>query len=217
MLKNTKTDNIYVSILADGMLHAPSTEDTEGAVRRDYETSSGEKGTKWEHVYSELTGKISKVAFREGDFGLQLQVTFEDEGNKPIVLSVNTQSNFGEDIMKKLPNVDMEKAVKLVPYSFKDEKGKTKRGVTIYQDEQKIQSFYYDPETKKPLHGYPVAKLPKVKKGEKVPTSFWKLFYLQANAFLVEDLKARLKIEETVDASDSELEEMVEDAAKNLE
>lgn len=216
MLKNTKTDSIYVSILADGMLHVPSAEGVEGAVRRDYETSTGEKGTKWEHVFSELTGKITKVTFKEGDYGLQLQVTFEDEGNKPIVLSVNAQSNFGEDIMKKLPNIDMEKAVKVVPYSFKDEKGKQKRGVTIYQDEQKIQSFYYDPKTKKTLHGYPVAKIPKVKKGEKVPTSFWKLFYLQANAFLVEDLKARLKINSQEEPTDSELEEMVEDAEKAL-
>lgn len=219
MLTNNKRDDIFVSILADGMLHHSVPEGTEGAVLRKYKTSTGEEGSKWEHQYTELTGMITKVAFHEGDYGLQLQVTFKDEGDKPITLSVNAQSNFGEDIMKKLPNVDLTKPVKLVPYAFEDEKTKKpKRGVTIYQDEAKIANFYYDAEKKKPLHGYPTPKIPKVKKGEKVPTSFWKLFYLQANAFLVEDIKERLKIEtEEVSASDGDLEDMVEEANKALE
>lgn len=217
MLTNNKRNDTFVSILVDGLLHVTCPEGTEDAVKRTYKTSDGVERSKWEHQYTELTGTISKIAFYEGDFGLQLQVTVTDESDKPITLSVNAASNFGEDIMKKLPNVDLTKPVKFVPYSFEDEKTKKpKRGVTIYQGDEKIQSFYWDSEKKKPLNGYPVANLPKIKKGEKVPTSFWKLFYLQANAFLVEDIKKRLKIEDAEVEAGDELEQMAEDAKKAL-
>ena len=224
MLTNNRRTDTFVSILADGLLHVTANEETEGAVKRTYETKERDsdgnfiKKSKWELQYTELTGMISGIKFYEGDYGLQLQVTFTDDTDKPITLSVNTQSNFGEDIMKKLPNIDLKQPVKLVPYSFKDEKtGKPRRGVTIYQGEEKIQSFYYDAEKKKTLHGYPVAKLPKVKKGEKVPTSFWKLFYLQANAFLVEDIKKRMNITEDAAEGDKELDDLVADAQSALD
>ena len=77
-LKNTRADNQFVSILADGTLRMPVPEFTEGAVTREYETSDGKTGTKHEMVYTELSGMITKIAFFEGEYGKLLQLTIED-------------------------------------------------------------------------------------------------------------------------------------------
>ncbi len=72
-LKNNQREGKFVSILADGKMHMTVPEGTEGAVKRDYETSDGKKGTKHELVYTELSGMIEKIEFYEGDFGKSSQ------------------------------------------------------------------------------------------------------------------------------------------------
>lgn len=188
MLKNTRPSNSFVSILSDGTMRVAAEEGAEGAVKREYETSDGKTGSKWEYVYTELTGKITNVSFYEGDYGKLIQLTVEDEESDPVVLSVNTSSNFGEDIMKKLPSIDLEEPVTLAPYSFEDDKGKKKRGVTITQNGEKLKNFYYDEEKKKNLHGFPEVKLPK---GKKPTKDFWKLYFLEARMFLIDETEKR--------------------------
>ncbi len=214
MLKNTRSNDTFVSILSDGLLHLAATESTPGAVKREYETSDGKKGSKWELVYTELTGMITKIAFRDGDFGKSLQLSVTDEEDSTIVLSVNTQSNFAEDLMKKLPAIDLKKSVKIAPYSFEDEKGKKKRGVTIYQEEEKIQNYFYSVKSKKNIHGYPD---PKVKKGKPFSKEQWKMYFMEARLFLIEFITEHFNITDEVDTSDAKLEEMVNDAAKALD
>lgn len=185
-LKNTREDKIYASVLADGLIHVEVPEDTEGAVKRDYETSDGKTGTKWEHVYNELSGKISSIAFFDGDFGKSLQITVEDpDGGKPIMLSLGTMSGYGEDVMKKLPSVDLTKEVTFAPYSFKDDKGKSKKGITVLQDGNKIKNFYYDDVEKVNINGFPVPPTPK--KGKALTTDEWKMYFMQARIFLVDE------------------------------
>lgn len=200
MLKNTKSDLKFVSILADGSMRLPVTEDTEGAVRRDYETSDGKTGTKWELVFTELSGMIDKIAFYDGEYAKLLQLTFkdpEDEEAEPIVLSVSTASTFGEDIMKKLLNIDRTKPVKLVPYSFDDEKGKTKKGVTVYQEvdgeQVKLENYFYDKDTKKVCNGYP--EVPAGHGKKPVSKDEWKIYFATARLFLVNTLTDKLGIE----------------------
>lgn len=199
MLKNTKNDNKYVSILADATMRLPVTEDTEGAVKRDYETSDGNTGTKWELVFTELSGKIDKIAFFDGEYAKLLQLTFtnpEDEDEEPLILSVSTGSTFGEDIMKKLLSIDMEKPVRLVPYSFDDEKTKkTKKGVTIYQDgDTKVKNFFYDEETKKVCNGYPEVPAGHGKKA--VSKDEWKIYFAQARLFMINTIIEKFGLEQ---------------------
>lgn len=182
-LKNTKSQDKFVSILADGTMRVVVPEGTEGAVKRSYETSDGKTGSKHELVYTELTGMITKIKFFEGDYGKLIQLTVLDEEDEEVVLSISTAQPFGEDVMKKLPNIDLKESVKIVPYSFKDEKtGKLKKGVTIYQDEKKMQNYFYDHKKKANINGYPD---PKFKK--KTPTKDdWKLYFLNARVFLID-------------------------------
>lgn len=195
MLKNTRENKDYVSILADGTLRVVVPEGTDGAVRREYETSDGKTGVKHELVFTEISGIISKIAFFDGDFGKLLQLTFTDGDEKPLTLSVSTETNFGEDIMKKLPAIDLDNYVRFVPYSFEDEKtGKTKKGVTIYQGQEendegemvdiKIGNYFYDTEKKKNLHKFPEA--PTAPKGKEVSKEKWKMYFMEARIFLIE-------------------------------
>ena len=217
MLKNTKSDLKYVSILSDASMRLPVTEDTEGAVKRDYETSDGKTGSKFELVFTELSGKIDKVAFFDGEYAKLLQLTFinpEDEEEEPLILSVSTGSTFGEDIMKKLLSIDMEKPVRFVPYSFDDEKTKkNKKGVTIYQDEEKVKNFFYDEETKKVCNGYP--EVPAGHGKKPVSKDEWKIYFAQARLFMINTITEKFGLE--ADARDTSWDEDTQPEAPELE
>lgn len=224
-LKNTDTgrmDTIFASVLADGKIHVGATEHTEGAVKREYETSDGKSGEKWELLYTELSGTIEKVSFFEGNYGKNLQIVVrddEDESAKPITLSIPTESNFGEDVMKKLPNINQKKVVTFAPYSFLDDKGKRKRGVTVTQESkkgevEKIQNFYYDAKIKEVANGYP--EVPKPKKGKALTKSDWRKYFGNAREFLIEDLTERLGLEDEEAEKVSDLQKKAKKEAEDF-
>jgi len=196
-LKLAEENKIFANILADGKLHVTVPEDTEGAITRKYKTSDGLEGSKTELVYSEVKGKISEIKFYEGSYGRNIQLTITDGEDKPIVVSLSTSSSFGEDLMKKIIAVDMERVVKIIPYSFLDDKGKSKKGITLYQKEEgknpeKVKNYFYDEEAKKTLHGFPEPK-----KGKKpLSKDQWKLYFGEVREFLVEKVKEHFKIED---------------------
>lgn len=181
MLINNQKDNNFLSILADGTIRQIVPEGTEGSVVREYEDSKGNKGVKTEMVYTEVTGLVTKVAFYEGDYGKLLQLTITD-GEDEHVLSVSTASNFGEDIMKKLMSIKMDEQCRFAPYAFTDDKGKMKKGVTIYQGENKVSDYFHDAD-KKPLHGYP--EIPAGHGKKPVTTDEWKMYFMQARMFMI--------------------------------
>ncbi len=219
MLKNTRENKDYVSILADATMRVVVPEGTENAVRREYETSDGKTGVKYELVFTEISGIISKVAFFDGDFGKLLQLTFTDGDEKPLTLSVSTETNFGEDLMKKLPAIDMDNYVRLVPYSFTDENsGKTKKGVTVYQGQEenedgemvdiKIGNYFYDAEKKKNLHKFPDA--PVAPKGKEISKEKWKMYFMEARIFLIDFITDFFDLEnqEDEDTSSDDVDEV---------
>lgn len=191
---NEKPVGKFVNILADGLMRLVVTEETVGAKKRDYETSSGEKGTKYELVFTELTGMIEKIGFWEGDYGKLIQITVKDGEEEPIILSISTSGSFGEELMKKLPNVDLKKAVKIIPYSFiPDGKKNSKKGINIYQGDIKLGNYYYDEDTKKATNGYPN---PKVTAGKKPSKDFWRKFFAEARDFMIADTIKRFNVVE---------------------
>ena len=179
----------FISVLADGKMHLNVPEGTEGAIKREYETSDGKKGSKTELVFTELSGIISGLKFWEGDYGVSLQVTVLDGEEEPVILSLNATQTFGEDFMKKLPNINLKKPVTISPYSFEDDKEKKRRGVTVYQEDEKVENFYYDKDKKKNANGYPSPAKKYTKKSE------WKKYFQEANEFLIGDITKRFKLE----------------------
>lgn len=224
MLGKTSEEKVYASVLSDGKIHITVPEGTEGSVIRKYKTSDGLEGQKTEMVYNDIIGKITSISFKDGNFGSQLQVTISDGKGKPVVLSLGTASNFGEDMMKKLINVDMERALKIVPFSFKDDKGKGKRGVTIWQHNpktkknEKVSNYFYDDEKKVNINGFPEPKPKKGKTTKDFTKDQWKLYFGEVREFLVDKIKEHFKIEESsVASSDEDFDAMVAEAAAAIE
>jgi hypothetical protein len=175
----------YYTVLSDGKFHTEVEEGTEGAVRREYETSDGKKGVKIERIAQTITGRLTNISIYEGDYGKLLQLTM---GDNDLIISLPTQSSFGEDVMKKLPNIDVEKDVKLSPYSFVDENGKTRKGISIVQDGVKVENYYHEKKGDKyvAINGYP--DIPADAKS--YDSEDWKLFFGQARKFLVSQVQA---------------------------
>lgn len=179
--EQSSKDEYYTILGSDGKFRLTVPEGTEKSVKRDYEDSAGVKGVKNELVFDKLSGKITNVAFHDGKFGKSLQVTLTDEVGD-MIISLNTATNFGEDAMKKLPNIDLTKVVSFTPYAFTDDKGKLRKGISIVQDGKKITNYFYDEAEKKNLHGFPTPK----GDTKKYSKDKWKIYFLEAREFLVE-------------------------------
>lgn len=171
-----------MSILSsDGTLRLQVPEGTEGCVRREYETSDGTKGVKHELVFKSLSGKITNMDEFDGDYGTSLLVTLTYDGGEDII-AFSTGTPFGEDFMKKLPNINLEEFVTIQPYSFTDDTSKLRKGLSIKQGDEKIMNFFSekDGDNWKNLHGYPDPT------GDEKNADDWKLYFLQARKFLLE-------------------------------
>ena len=189
-LTNDRQNNNYVSILgSDGTFRVQVPEGTEGSVVREYELKDGTKGSKIEQVFTTLSGKITGVGFIESEYGKNLILTITDEAGD-VKLSMSTEQNFGEDFMKKLPGLDLDQAVTLKPYAFEDDNGKTRKGITVYQDGEKMDNFFYDAEKKKNTNGYPVPE----KDGKGFEKDDWKIYFMTARKFLINYTKENFNI-----------------------
>ena len=109
---------------------------------------------------------------------------FDNDG----IVSLGTSSSFGEDLMKKLIGLDFSLPVRLVPYSFTTDKGKNKRGITVYQVNTKVDSFYFDPMKKVSTNGIPETE------GDttKFDADDWKMHFMKVRKFLVGEVEKLL-------------------------
>lgn len=167
-------------------------QDSPEAVRRDWETPDGKKGTKYERHVQGLFGFITNVQFFDGDYGRTVQITLDpDEDGVSPQISLNTSSREGTDFLRKLPNVNLKKEVKLSPYSFNDDAGLERRGLTIYQQDEadnfsvKILDFYRDFEKKENINGMPNPP----KSNDEMTKNAWKAYFLTVDDFLVENIQ----------------------------
>jgi len=195
-LNNTRPEGTFVQILgSDGSLRLVVPEGTPGAVRREYEVKNDEgvetKKVKHELVFNELEGDIENIYFKDGKFGQTLNITIRN-GESLYILSINTANNFASDIMKKLPNVNLEVPVMFRPYAFPDEGTKKgRKGVSIQQAGEKVLSFFWDPEAGE--KGAICNDFPEVdedKKPEPGTTKwkkFWGSYFSDIEDFLVEN------------------------------
>ena len=176
--KDTKT---YLTILgSSGDFRMKVDQSTQGAQLRTYETSDGQRGEKYELVYKSVSGFIQAIDIFDGDYGKNLIVDIAFSKEKGVALSIGVATPFGEDLMKKLPNIDFSKSVTLAPYSFEDEKGKQRRGITVTQDGEKKFNAFYDPEKKENLFGFP-----EVEEDKDYDKEDWKMYFMQCRKFLV--------------------------------
>lgn len=189
MLETAQGGGNYLTIISDGKLHQVVPEGTEGAVLREGTLKDETTYSKWERVYNAVTGIITNASIVAGKFGKSFVLVLNDGSHPTATLSLSVDSSFGEDMLKKFLSIDLSKPVRIVPYALPEANGKKgKKGITIYQDEKKIQSYFhsYDTESKisTPLHGYP--EVPVAKKGKTISPDEWKMHFMSAKLFMVE-------------------------------
>lgn len=185
LIKNEGSNKKFITVLADGKFHQTVDAGTEGAIERVYEDSEGVEQTKTELVFDEVNGVITEISFDEGKYGKSLQLTIDNEG----IISISTASNFGEDLMKKLPNIKLDEVVKLVPYSF-EAQGKTKKGITVYQNDIKIKSFYWEEDDNDKTKGKSVNGIPEVEGDtSKFDSDDWKMHFMVVRKFLIKEVE----------------------------
>lgn len=176
----------FAKILADGAFHVECNADEVDATQREVEKTDGTKVVYIEQVYQQLSGKITSLEVKDGDYGRMIYISLDNE----IVLTAGAKSNFGRDILKKIPNIKVEEEVVFAPYSFNDEKGKNIKGVNIYQNGEKLYSFFQEGKGKetKNINGYPdVDEKKKPSASEKTKhKKFWSAYFDSVEDFLVE-------------------------------
>lgn len=171
---------IYYTIVG-GKIRRKVDEGTEGAKLREGVLKDGTPFSKWELVHAGISGLIKNVKFWDGKYGKNIVITFEDEGEGEMVLTLGADNrNTGVPFMQVLPNLDLSQPVTFKPYDFEDDAGKRVSGLSIQQGGEKIKSYFYDPVAKKSIHGVPEPK--KNKKGE----VNWKVYYAERDEWLQE-------------------------------
>lgn len=184
MLTPVKNER-YISIKADGLFHEVVSKDKEGAVLREYKLKDGTEGSKWELLYKSIDNvHVKNIRFEDSDYGENILLTLTD-GENEVVWSENTGTNFGTDLMKKLPNLNFSEKASFKPYAFQDERGKDRRGVGVFQGD-KITNFFFDGE--KNIHGFPEPQKPR----EDMKTADWKVYFLNVQIFLVDYVKEKI-------------------------
>ena len=170
----------FITILSDGKFHETVLEGTDGAIKREYEDKNDVKQIKWELVFDEVSGRITKISFKDGDYGKFLNLEIDNDG----VISMGTTDSFGEDMMKKLPSINFSTSVKLIPYSFEVD-GRNKKGITVYQDDIKIDNFYWDKEKSKPTNGIPEPE----GDTKDFTKDDWKIHFIKVRKFLISEVE----------------------------
>jgi len=171
-LNKNQTNKTFVSIVS-GTIRQRVEKDTEGAKMREIETRDGATKIVYELNYDSLDGYIQSMSFKDTDFGKMFNIEIDG-----IVLSLNTESRYFQDLAKKLPNIDLKKPVLLIPYDFESD-NKRLTGVSIQQNNEKIQNYFYDGE--KNLHNFPT---PEGDTSE-YDSDDWKIYFTKVKKFLV--------------------------------
>jgi hypothetical protein len=114
----------------------------------------------FEERFKDLTAKLDGIATRENDYGKQWQIKFQDKGDFYIV-SLPYSSRYASSFLKVLPNIDLSKEIRFMPWAMKDKNDPTKTitGITMYQDGEKLAPYY----TKEDPKGLPQMVKIKVK------------------------------------------------------
>ena len=155
LTKSGGINTIYLSV-ADGNLVRQHKEANQYTTQRITKTGKVVN----EEFFKELTGKLTNISTRENDYGKQWQLTFVDD-EATFVVSIGYSSRYAASFLKALPNINLNKEFRLMPWAMKDKVDPTKTitGITLYQNDVKIAPYY----TKENPNGLPQMQKIKVK------------------------------------------------------
>lgn len=140
-----KKANYYT--IKEASFRLPSNQDDPEAVRRAYTNpKTGESGVAYERAYKALYGFITDVSFREStlkDNTVLRNINIhlgEDEAGVSQIISIPQGSRYAVDFMKRLPSIDLNKEVRLMPYDFEKD-GPRQVGLSVYHKDDETGEF----------------------------------------------------------------------------
>ncbi len=130
-LSKQSSNTIYLSV-ADGNLVRSFREATSESTQRVTKTGK----LVHEEKYKDLTGLLVGAETKENDFGKQWCLKFKD-GEDNYIVNMPYSSRYSSSFLKALPNIDLTKLVKFMPWSMTDKNDATKKvtGITMYQND----------------------------------------------------------------------------------
>ena len=134
-LLNKGSKGIYLSIQSGKIAHRQS-EATATSKQRTLESGK----VIHEELYDSLEGVITNITFRDGDYGQQLIVTIDNDGDVAN-LQMPLSSNVSGCFLKVLPNVNPTQVVKLTP-KMEEKDGKRKTSLFINQNGQAVKWYW---------------------------------------------------------------------------
>lgn len=150
MLEQETTSNVKYLRVIGGKIRQKVEEGTKGAEAREYvNPTTNEKGIAHELVYKSISGLATEIVIKDTDYGKKLCITFDGEHQ----LQVDVKKGTFNDLVVKLASVQLDQPFSISPYNFEDDKGKRRSGFTIKQNDEKLQSYFYD--GKKNTNGMP--------------------------------------------------------------
>ena len=95
--------------------------------------------TVYELQYDSMDGFICNIEHKESDFGIQLIIDIDEDGDVG-QLQIPLDSKYSSTFIARLGALDPVKKTRFLPYDFKDkDNGKRKMGLALYQGGNKIQ------------------------------------------------------------------------------
>lgn len=125
----------YITILG-GKFCVRVDASTPGAIAR----VNKQNKTVHEVFYDSFTGKLINIRKRESQYGPQWEFDFKD-GKEVYTLQLSFSNSYATNLLKILPNVDLEKEMKVQP-SQKIVEGKTKSSLFVSQDGVTLKHAY---------------------------------------------------------------------------
>jgi hypothetical protein len=158
-LSKQSSNTIYLSV-ADGNLVRSFREATADTVQRVTKTGK----LVHEEKYKDLTAKLIGAETKENDFGKQWCLKFQD-GEDNYIVNMPYSSRYAASFLKALPNIDLTKLIKFMPWSMTDKQDATKKvtGITCYQNDGNGMVKIPPAFTKDAPNGLPEMKQIKVK------------------------------------------------------
>jgi hypothetical protein len=130
-LSKQSSNTIYLSV-TDGNLVRSFREATADTVQRVTKTGK----LVHEEKYKDLVALLVGAETKENDFGKQWCLKFKD-GEDNYIVNMPYSSRYSASFFKALPNIDLTKLVKFMPWSMNDKQDAIKKitGITCYQND----------------------------------------------------------------------------------
>ncbi|MHA1903892.1 MAG: hypothetical protein ACW977_07970 [Candidatus Thorarchaeota archaeon] len=112
--------------------------DTEGAISR--VNKNGD--TVYENHYDSFSGSLVSARIESTEkYGDFVELVMESDGDY-FNVQFPVRSGYGRSFMYRLPNLEVTEEFEITPYDFENNEGKRVSGLNLYQNGEKILSFW---------------------------------------------------------------------------